>query len=142
MTRHYLSAIVKMVRGRGVGGDIAVGVSPVKTSRIFIVIRNTCCRRRGGGKKTANLFPGGKSAFSDLGAKRGERGPARLLCRPKNKRDSGALEGGRFVRTTGVRLEENKLTSHIIHSHCPRFSLAAERIQIEIINGFVSRAPT
>jgi len=74
---------------------------------------------------------------------------------------------GRFVRAAGVRLNENKPTSHIIHWGLgPRGPEALhllllllvllllllvllflqrnepnERIQIEIINGFVSRAP-
>ena len=45
----------------------------------------------------------------------------RKLFNPKNK---NVCEERRFVCATGVRLQENKLTSHIIHSAGPRPSFS------------------
>lgn len=79
---------------------------------------------------------------------RKEEGGEDRKTEERKKKQSGS--DGRFVRAAGVRLNENKPTSHITHWEVGEahrlytFVSAAQRtnkrrIQIEIINGFVSR---
>lgn len=80
-----------------------------------------------------------------VGTGRREGGIGKRRRERRNKAHGGS--DGRFVRAAGVRLNENKPTSHITHwevGGAHRLLSAAERtnkrrIQIEIINGFVSR---
>ena len=108
--------------------------------------------RKGKERKGKSAFVGWwlkRTAVRDRERESGWRGIGKWRRERRNKARPLVGSDGRFVRAAGVRLNENKPTSHIthwglgfgglLHSIRRRAKRTNKRIQIEIINGFVSR---